>query len=425
MDVIRPARDVGAELRGARCRARLTQTQVGTAVGYSASAVSRIESGKMRLEYDRLLAFAAFFGIPPDRLTGMPVSGGGALGTVGRPADEEDALRRRTLLTGALAVGASAALDAPQASAAIGPTAGLEDALLSGPPPYETAPTAAAVRRAVSQARTALEHGAYRELTLALPQHLALAQAAAREGAGAEGLSVLYAIAARVAIKAGDDHLLIVAADRAVQAARDSGHPLALAEAHRMVSSGYRRAGRYDRAVQVAVRAADELSATRGVPAKAQASAQGQLLTTAAYTAAKGADGSGARELLARAGSVAAQAADERVMGGWFEQRQVALHEVSVHQVLGSPDLAVAAARRVDTRGMPMERVARLGLDVARAYADWGRPEACLRALLAVEQAAPQEVRRPGTRALTAGLLGTCAVPGLRAFAARTGALPA
>ncbi|WP_055545795.1 helix-turn-helix domain-containing protein [Streptomyces sp. NBRC 110028] len=427
MDVIRSPQEIGAELRGARCRARLTQAQVGKGGGYSASAVSRIEAGRMRLEYDRLLAFAAFLGIPPDRLTGTPVPGCGPVDTVGHPANEEDAVRRRSLFTGALAIGATAALGSPQTSVAAdlaASRAGLEDALLSGLPPCDSAPTAVAVQGAVMRARAALEAGAYQELDAALPQQLALATAAVGEGHGTEALSALYAIAARVAIKAGDDHLLIVAADRAVQAARDGGHPLALAEAHRMVSSGYRRAGRYDRAAQVAVRAAEELASARGIPAGARASAQGQLLATAAYTAAKGADRSGAMELLARARAVAGRS-DEHTVGGWFGPRQVALHEVSVHQVLRAPDRAVAAARRVDPRGLPLERAARLDLDVARAYNDWGRPEECLRALLSVERAVPQEVRRPGTRALTAGLLfGPAHVPGLREFAARTGALP-
>jgi len=428
MEGVRTAREIGAELRGARARAGLTQRQVGKEVGYSASAVSRIEAGKLRLEYDRLLAFASVLHIPPDRLTGTPVPGGAVLGTVERPAGEEDTVRRRNLFTGSLAIGVTAALGSPQTSVAAGlvaSRAGLEDALLSGLPQCESAPTAVAVQRAVTRARAALEAGAYQELDAGLPQQLALATAAVREGHGTDGLSALYAIAARVAIKAGDDHLLIVAADRAVQAARGGGHALALAEARRMVSSGYRRAGRYDRAAQVAVRAADELASARDVPAGARASAQGQLLATAAYTAAKGADRSGAMELLARADAVAGRSADEHTVGGWFGPRQVILHEVSVHQVLSAPDKAVAAARRVDPRGLPLERVARLGLDVARAYNDWRRPEECLRALLSVERAVPQEVRRPGTRALTAGLLfGPAHVPGLREFAARTGALP-
>ncbi|MEU5834533.1 helix-turn-helix transcriptional regulator [Streptomyces diacarni] len=429
MDVMRPAKEIGTELRAARCRARLKQTQVGDAVGYSASAVSRIEAGSMRVEYDRLLSFAAFLDIPLDRLLTSPGPGGRAVDTVGWPSVEEDAVRRRNLLTGAVAAGATVALGAPQANAAPGmqdAVAGLGDALLCAPPPCTIAPTAAAVQRAVQQSRAALEAGAYRELAVSLPQRIAVAQALPNEDVGADALSVLYATAARIAIKAGDDHLLVVAADRAVQAAREGGHALALAEAHRMVSSGYRRAGRYERAAQVAVRAADELATARSVPPGARASAQGQLLATAAYTAAKGADRSGARELLARSSAVAHQAAGEREAVAWFGARQVALHEVSVHQLLGAPDRAVSAAQRVDTRGMPQERIARLGLDVARAYADWGRPEECFRALLWVESAAPQEARRPATRMLTAGLLyGPARVPGLREFAARTGAIPA
>ncbi|MGX9226820.1 helix-turn-helix domain-containing protein [Streptomyces albus] len=85
MDVVRSPQELGAELRAARCRARLTQTQVGQAIGYSASAISRIESGRMRLGYDRLLALAGFLGVPPDRLTAGSVSAGPVLGTVGRP----------------------------------------------------------------------------------------------------------------------------------------------------------------------------------------------------------------------------------------------------------------------------------------------------------------------------------------------------
>ncbi|MFG2119190.1 helix-turn-helix domain-containing protein [Streptomyces sp. NPDC048710] len=41
---------MGAVLRGACCARRLTQAKVGEACGYSVSAVSRIESGKLRLD---------------------------------------------------------------------------------------------------------------------------------------------------------------------------------------------------------------------------------------------------------------------------------------------------------------------------------------------------------------------------------------
>jgi hypothetical protein len=74
--------------------------------------------------------------------------------------------------------------------------------------------------------------------------------------------------------------------------------------------------------------------------------------------------------------------------------RHAALYEVSVHQRLGDPAAAVGAARGIDTKGLSGERTARLYIDVARSYADWGRPRQCYAALLGAEQAAPQEVRR-------------------------------
>jgi transcriptional regulator with XRE-family HTH domain len=67
--------EIGALLRGARCAARLTQTEVGQACGYSASAVSRIESGKLHIDYPTLLKFAAFLRIAPEQLSASAVPG--------------------------------------------------------------------------------------------------------------------------------------------------------------------------------------------------------------------------------------------------------------------------------------------------------------------------------------------------------------
>lgn len=67
--------EIGALLRGARCAARYTQAQVGKACGYSASAVSRIESGKLRIDYPTLLKFAAFLRIAPEQLRASAVPG--------------------------------------------------------------------------------------------------------------------------------------------------------------------------------------------------------------------------------------------------------------------------------------------------------------------------------------------------------------
>lgn len=136
MDVGTARVDIGSILRGARCAARLTQAQVGQACGYSASAVSRIESGRMRLDHHALAQFAAFLNVPLDRLAVTPVPGPPTVDTVERPSDEEDAVRRRELLTGVLAAGATAVVSATPVDAASGPfdpAAGLEDALFRLP----------------------------------------------------------------------------------------------------------------------------------------------------------------------------------------------------------------------------------------------------------------------------------------------------
>lgn len=72
------------------------------------------------------------------------------------------------------------------------------------------------------------------------------------------------------------------------------------------------------------------------------------------------------------------------------------------------------------------ERRARYRSDVARSFHQWGKPEQCYRALLAAEQASPDEVRhRKPIHQITTSLLHhptAHTLPGLRAFAHRTGA---
>ncbi|MEU9478640.1 helix-turn-helix transcriptional regulator [Streptomyces sp. NPDC048191] len=117
------AEEIGAVLRGARCAARLTQAEVGKACGYSASAVSRIESGKLHVDYPTLLRFAVFLRIPPHQLRASAVPSMSNIATVaeGCQPDEEDAVRRRELLTGVVAAGATAFVGAGPAAATASP----------------------------------------------------------------------------------------------------------------------------------------------------------------------------------------------------------------------------------------------------------------------------------------------------------------
>ncbi len=109
-----------------------------------------------------------------------------------------------------------------------------------------------------------------------------------------------------------------------------------------------------------------------------------------------------------------------------FGPTGVGLYRISIARVLGDFGTAVEAAQRIDPARIPLvERRARYWSDVARSFHHWGKPEQCYRALLAAEHASPDEVRyRKPIQQITAGLLRhptAHTLPGLRAFATRTG----
>lgn len=428
MDV-RSARDIGAKLRGARCAARLTQAEVGKECGYSASAVSRIESGRMQIEHARLMQFAAFLHIPPNRLITTPGLGGAALDTVGRPADEEDAVRRRNLLAGALAAGATTVMGASPAEAVPGPVdpvAGLEDVLFRLPS-AAPAPLARLVQE-MATARADYCDARYSALGRALPSLLAAASATRNTSSGRarEKASVVlaraYVLAAELALKHHSDAAW-VAADRALTAARESGHPVPIGESSRVLAITMRRSGRCPAAVRLLHREAGDLDAGQDQTGAVRTT----LMLTAAYTAATGGDRTTALNLLGEAEGTTER--HRAVPSGLFTvdatRTQVDVYRIGVLNALGTPDEGVDVARRIDIDRIPTpERRARAFTDTARMWHALGDGPQTFAALRRVEQEAPQEVRRPALRALTSDLLyGPALVPGVREFAARTGAL--
>ena len=109
-----------------------------------------------------------------------------------------------------------------------------------------------------------------------------------------------------------------------------------------------------------------------------------------------------------------------------FGPAGVTLYQVSIAQVLGDNGTAIEHAKKLRPASIPTaERQGRYWVDVARAYHQWGKPEACYAALVAAERVAPAEVRyRPPVHRMTEDLLRTGpqrSLPGLRTFAARTG----
>lgn len=426
------AREIGALIRGARCTLRLTQTEVGAACGYSASAISRIESGHLRLDYSRLMQFAAFLGISPDRLALAAVPARASVDTVERQADEEDAVRRRELLTGALAAGATVALGASPAgatSAPVDPTASLEEALFRLP---SSAPVPVPrLTQETAKARADFCAARYSTLGRALPGLLAAASATRDAAMGREremasiALARGYILATELSLKQHDETAW-VAADRALTAARASGHPVPIGEASRVLAITMRRSGRCPAAVRFLTQEAGDLDAGQAQTGAVRTT----LMLTAAYTAAYGRDRTAALGLLD-----AAEEETDRwqaaVPSGLFTvdatRAQVDVYRIGVLTALGTPDEGVAVAARLDIDRMPTaERRARAWTDTARMWHALGDGRQTFAALRRVEHEAPQEVRRPALRALTSDLLYASArVPGVREFAARTGAVTA
>ncbi|MFD9816978.1 helix-turn-helix domain-containing protein [Streptomyces sp. NPDC059080] len=434
--------DVGAIVRLARRAADITLAEVGERVGYTAASLSRMERGKQPMRDVLLLQqLAACLDIPPQLLGLAPQRRAATPDHPGttRVAPQalfgeegDDPVRRRELLATLAAATAGTVLGpSADAHAVVKPNlSGLEDMLLhrSHGQVLTRDPTPAAVTAAVDASRQGFSACRYDALARALPARIALAQALGTDGHpehAATAVADLYNITTRLCIKLGEDGLAAVTADRALTAALSGADALTVAESHRMVSSAWRRQGHYARATDVAVTAARQLAVDRTADATERLSVQGNLYATAAYTAAKHGDRHTAHALIAEAQATAGQLGHDALLrGNIFGPSQVLLHQVSISHLLGDAGQAVEHARRIDAAALPTtERQARYWIDVARAFDQWSKPDRCYRALLAAEQAAPQEVRRESVRTMTVGLMRhDRALPGVRAFARRVGA---
>ncbi|MFJ6776511.1 helix-turn-helix domain-containing protein [Kitasatospora sp. NPDC091257] len=337
---------------------------------------------------------------------------------------EEDDVRRRPFLTMAAAALVAPAT-APQVARAEGsaPLDGLEDLLLYGvdrvPAPRREA-TRQAVSASLVTSRQEFRQAQYESLARALPGRIAAAETVGTPEERARHIAQLYNIATRLCIKIGTNNHMAVTSDRALVAARLAGDPLVIAEAQRMVSSSWRRQGSLARATDIVVIAAEDLLADTSISQTARLAVLAELYATAAYTAAKLGDRAYAHALMQEAVDSAAAG---RASGLTDGVRGVALHEVSVHYELGDAGRAIELARTINPSELPTaERQARFWTDVARAFAQWGKPGPCYQALLAAEEAAPQEVLRGAVRGLATDLLQhDRRLPGVRDFAARAG----
>ena len=355
----------------------------------------------------------------------------------GEPGGRDDDVRRRQLLAalGAAAVGAASARVPAAASPAVPGDTRIGELLVSrvrdamlGLAPAPSRASAGAVRAGLDGALADFRGSRYGRLSASLPRlisagHLLAARADSGERDGL--LAGIYTLTTRMLVKLDDQQLGWMAADRARVLASGGGDPLAVGEAARNLAVLARKAGWHDQAASIALAAASSpLLAGQGSRLAAE---RGLLIQSAAYTAARSGDRDTMRELTDEAASIAARLGDRVLLrdhGGGFTPVTVELHRVSAENYAGDPGAAVAAALRIVPASLPTtERRARYWTDTARAYANWGRRDDCVNALLAAEREAPEETHaRPAVRDLVSGLLVTGRTgPELRGLAARCG----
>ncbi|MGH3778804.1 MAG: helix-turn-helix domain-containing protein [Pseudonocardiaceae bacterium] len=434
----------GTVIRIARTAAGWSQADLGRRCGYSASQVSRWETGRLPLRDVTLLrTLAGVLALPPEVFGLIP---GDTTGTPTRPIgrsshkvtrtpmprrEEDDPVRRRRFLLAAGLAGTSLAWSSSATALAgeIDPAAlltrQLGDVLLA--PDTPVGPVAAAVLR---EACTAVQRdfSACRYIPLAdrLPVLIAAAEGTATQRPSPVTHQVLaesYNLATRVLIKLEASGLEWLSADRALHAARAAEDPLTLAESQRLVASVARRAGHHDHAQALTLAAAGHLDISGTQPAPEHLAMYGVLHCSAGYAAARAGDRDRANELLTEAEATAARLADDR-------GRQQALtanvisHRVSAAYLLGDAGTALAHAHSLPLTAIPTtERRARLLVDIAMSFAQWDKPDRAYRTLLAAERTAPGEVRtRNAVRRLVTDLMNVprqAAMPGLPALASR------
>jgi len=274
----------------------------------------------------------------------------------------------------------------------------------------------------------------YLQVGKVLPGLLADAQLASQELAGDQQamafglLAHSYNTASSVLRKLGDNGLAVIAADRAVQAARTVGEPLLLAASAYRLANVFLPAGRIVEAKEVALSAAGVLE-PRLDASTAHLATWGGLLLTAAVAAARQGDGREAWELVGEAKAAARRlGSDHADLHTIFGPTSLAIQAVQVAAELGDGHEVLRRARLVEPTRLPshlVERRSHFLIDVARGHAHRADDPAALATLLEAERLAPEEVRyNPIASELVMFLLKRerrAATPGLRDLSARIG----
>lgn len=210
-------------------------------------------------------------------------------------------------------------------------------------------------------------------------------------------LADVYQLLRALLRKVGETQYAWIAGDRAMQAARLAGLPVAIAKGARALAMVFTAQGRIEDAENVVAAALRGLESEVTRAGERGWSAWGALMLQGSVIAARKVDRGGLREYLREA-----DRAVTRLGPGWLDPEtgfgvaNVAIHRVSTSVELGDAGEAIQAANKLDLSTLPekySERRASFLIDVARAYGQRKNKGAAVLHLLEAEQVADQEVR--------------------------------
>jgi transcriptional regulator with XRE-family HTH domain len=262
------------------------------------------------------------------------------------------------------------------------------------------APSLATLRARTDRACALARAGEYDELTQVLAELLPALEAAVRTSPPAEQpdayelTAVAYQACSAALVKLEEPLASWIAADRAMAAAEKAGNLLLAAAGQYRLASVFLDAREHALADEAA---RTTLTALRGLAELGDPDALslcGGLTLLRAVIAARTNHPAAAFGHLAKARLLASRLGAQQANGmPEFGPQYVALYEISVSVDLGDAGHALRTAAAVDTAGLAPGRLARMLIDVARAYALREQVDEATAALLRVEGLGPCRVR--------------------------------
>lgn len=216
---------------------------------------------------------------------------------------------------------------------------------------------------------------------------------------GARTLAGAYQVTRQWLHHIPDGDLAWVAAERAMNAAREADDPHLIALGAWALSGSYRRAGQQAEATRLCLNAADELKRRIDAddPQKDLLADYGMLHLSAAISAAQS-DEDGRAWALHRVAEETANALGAHY-DPWtaFGRGNVDIHGLALEAELGRADAIVEYSRRLNIDEVPsVERRTRALIDTARGFVRRGEDEAAVLVLIDAEKISSDEVHNSG-----------------------------